>query len=253
MSLRIFFSFSLIIFTAQLFAADPLEALFLEANEAFDQGDYPTAIALYDSVYAQGYESITLYYNMGNAYFKNGELAQAIRNYERVIKFDPDHEDALYNLRLANLRVVDNIEPVPDLLFSRWGKELLNSRSSSQWAIISIITLWLSLLAVGLLLYNPSPMIKRISFFASIIFLLMAISSVSMGLRRLGFEKNSKAAIIYTPNAYVKSGPSNEGTDLFILHEGVKVSILEESADWLRIKLVDGKVGWVPENVLLRI
>lgn len=236
-------------FQASLLAAQP-ETLLTAANQAYSEGNYPQAIGLYDSLYQSGFESVALYYNWGNAYFKNGQLASAILQYERALKLDPDHEDALFNLRIANVRVVDNIEPVPDLLFTRWGKELLNSRSSSQWGILTVVSLWLTVFLAGLFLYVDQALLKRLTFFGGMLFLLCALTFAGLGFQRRALEQSDSHGVIFAENAYIKSAPSEESTDLFILHEGVKVEILKKENDWFRIRLEDGKVGWAPKATI---
>jgi len=242
-----------LVFSTSVMAADRIGVLFQEANDAYQSGNYERAITLYDSIMDMGFESAALYYNLGNAHYKTGSVGPAILNYERALKLNPGHKDASFNLRLANLRVVDNIERIPDLLLRRWGKGLLNSRTSGQWAIVAVVFLWITLFAAGLLLYSNQLWVKRIAFIGGMVTLVFTITSLSLALSKRSLETGANQAIIFSPNAYVKSAPDGQSTDLFILHEGVKVDVLEEEAGWIRIQLADGKEGWVPEDALERI
>jgi tetratricopeptide (TPR) repeat protein len=242
-----------LVFFSSLLAADRIGVLFQEANDAYQSSNYERAIALYDSIMVMGFESAALYYNLGNAHYKIGNVSSAILNYERALKLNPGHKDASFNLRLANLNVVDNIEQIPDLLLRRWGKGLLNSQTSGQWAIVFVVFLWITLFAAGLLLYSNQLWGKRIAFISGIVTLVLTIVSLSLALSKRNLEIGANQAIIFSQNAYVKSAPDGQSTDLFILHEGVKVNVLEEEAGWTRIQLADGKEGWIPADALERI
>jgi len=243
----------LLLISTSLLGADKVGGVFEEANEAYQASEYDQAIMLYDSIISMGFESAGLYYNLGNAHYKIGNVGPAILNYEKALQLQPDHRDAQFNLRLANLKVVDNIERLPELLFSRWGSQILNSRSSGQWAVASLIFLWTTLFTAGLLLYSNNSWIKRLAFTAGIVLLIFTITSLVLSFSKLSREVDSEQAIIFAPNSYVKSAPDGQSTDLFILHEGVKVNISEESQEWVRIELPDGKDGWIPKSDIAKI
>ena len=231
-------------------AADQVDELFRQANEAFQAKDYPGSILLYDSILSQGYESAQLYYNLGNACYKNNQVAPAILNFERALKLDPGLEDARFNLKMANLRVIDNVEAVPEVFFSRWGKALVISRSSGAWGGLSILALWLALAGGAAFLFARPIGLRRLGFYGGVLALLMGLIFLFLGNAKLAKEHNSQEGIIFSQNAYVKSAPDPNSTDLFILHEGVKVSILENFSEWNRIRLADGKEGWVEASSL---
>ena len=94
-----------------LFALNP-DSLLSQANQLYKEKNYNGAIELYDSIISSGYYSSDVYYNLGNAHFKMGHLAPAILNYERAKKLAPSDDDIDFNLRIANLRVVDRVEPL---------------------------------------------------------------------------------------------------------------------------------------------
>ena len=227
--------------------------LFNQANSAYQTGDFSSAVVLYDSILTQGYESPGLYFNLANSHYKLGNVGPSILNYERTLKLMPDHEDALFNLRMANLQVIDKIEPGQQLLFNRWGGQLLNSRNASQWAIVGIASIWLTLFALGLLIYSNKSVVKRGAFIAGILFISAALFSFFMGFQKRSFEIDSRQGIVFVPNAYVKSAPDGQSTDLFILHEGAKVNISDEVQNWVRVELPDGKEGWIPQESIAKI
>ncbi len=227
--------------------------LFQQANDAYARKNYQAATELYDSIAGMGYESAELYFNLGNSYFKSGRIANAILNYERAQILAPEDEDIEFNLRIANLQVADKIEAIPTPFFTKWWKGIYGMMSSSKWSIISIILWWIffiSLTAFVLVKYAGG---KKVSFFIAVIGLFLFFGSFTMAYQQHQAEINKNEAIVFDSNVYVKSSPDESGTDVFILHEGTKVQLMDELADWQRIKLADGKVGWVKKNVIERI
>ena len=217
---------------------------FEKANEAYTNSEFQQAIDKYESLYEAGYRSTALFYNLGNAHYKLGHIAPAILNYERALKLDPSFEDAAFNLRLANLRVVDNLKPVPRLFLVEWFQQWFSSRSSGQWASLAVILLWIALfLGAGFLFLNNA-ILKRIGFFGGLLLLLAAALSAGISWQRLAKENNPDTgpAIIYSPNAYIKDAPDGS-TDLLILHEGVKVQMEERVGGWVKISLNDANIG----------
>jgi tetratricopeptide (TPR) repeat protein len=219
---------------------------FEQANELYRKGEYSKAAAAYEQTLNNGYESPTIYYNIGNAYFKLNKIAPAILNFERALRISPTDEDIAYNLRLTNLRVVDKIEPLPRLFFVQWWESLTNSTSADGWAIVMITGIWIIAVCTGVLFVIRSPVARRAA--ASLIAagcIVLVVSLVS-ALQRSAAEDSARFAIVFQPTGYVKSSPDIQSTDLFVLHEGVKVEVLDSVGDWRKIRLADGKVGWLP-------
>ena len=221
-----------------------MESLYKQANDAYTAEDYEKAVSLYESIAEQGYESAELYYNLGNAHYKLNHLAPTILSYEKSLKLNPGQEDAIHNLKLANLKVIDNIEPIPDLLLVQWIKDTVNGKSSSQWASISLILLWLAAGAGAAFLLVKTPLVKRIGFFGGITLLVLSFISFGVSLSQKSMEADSGQGIIFNKNVYVKDAPGGR-TDLMILHEGIKVEVVEEVADWTKIRINDANVGTV--------
>jgi hypothetical protein len=221
-----------------------IEGLFDQANQAYSGEDYENAIALYDSVASQGYESAELYYNLANAHYKLNHLAPSIYFYEKSLKLDPRQEDAKYNLKLANLKVIDNIEPIPDLLLVQWFRDIVRGRSSGQWSTIALVLLWLAAGAGALFILMSNPLLKRIGFFGGITLLVLSMMALGVSLRQKSRENNGREGIIFAKNVYVKDAPGGR-TDLMILHEGIKVEMMEEVNGWTKIKVSDANVGTI--------
>lgn len=245
--------FCFFIFCTSLVSANLPLGLFNEANLRYKEKNYAEAIALYDSVIALQYASAELYYNLGNAHFKLGHLAPAILNYERAKKLSPGDADIEFNLRLANLRVVDRIEPLPELTLVKWFKNFIGNRSSDSWAYAAVAFIWLTLALGAVFIFANALLLKRLSFFAGLLTLLLSFMLAAVAYHQYSRERVSREAILFAKNAYVKSAPDHQSADLFILREGVKVLLLETDEDWQKIQLADGKVGWVKKETLAAI
>ena len=226
-----------------LVAAQP-QALFAEANRAYANRAYEEALALYDSVAAQGQVSAELYYNLGNTHYQLGHLAEALLHYERALRLNPGHQDAAFNRRLVAQKVVDNIEPQPEFVLTRWARELMDGRTATQWGTMAMALLWGVVIAVAVLLFVPRPRVRRAAFVIGILLGLLSVSGLGLGLLRHQRVESEQYGLIMTPNAYVKNAPGGD-TDLLLLHEGVKVRLLDQVDDWTRVELEGANLGKV--------
>ena len=223
------------------------------ANTIYSAAKYQDCIRKYQYVLSQGYESMEVYYNLGNAFYKTGNATYAILNYERAKKFAPNDEDILYNLDLARTQVVDNIVQLPDPGFVIWWKEFITSRSINFWGIVSLITFFTFLSLFGLFLLSGKFQVKRMAFWISIG--AVSISAITYGIGE-GLQSklvNHRTAVITERSVKVKASPSETGTDLFIVHEGVTVRLTDELGDWVNVSLPDGNKGWVKEASMISI
>ena len=223
-----------------------VDSLWNSANNAYVEGLWEDAISGYDMIAGLGLESAALYCNTGNAYFKSGNISKAILNYERALKLDPSYEDARYNLELSNNMIQDRIDPVPDFILKVWAKDLCWLMDSDGWAVAFIIMFALMLAMILLFVLSPSVAGRRTGFFTGIVFLLLAIMSLSFSLWQKNDYMKADKAIVMRPVSSVKSSPSSEASqDLFVLHEGTKVDILDQVGSWSNIELADGRQGWI--------
>ncbi|WNJ19902.1 tetratricopeptide repeat protein [Pontibacter sp. G13] len=225
------------------------EATYQQGLEAYRDNNYEAAIEAFQSLVDQGYASDELYYNLGNAYYRTNQVGASILNYERAIKLNPANEDAVYNLSLANLRVVDKVKPVPKLMVVEWVESVIFAQSSTGWAWISIILMFAVLGLASVFLFVDQPIVKRIGFFGGIAVAVIALVVGGVSLNRASQEANSGSGIILTPNAYVKSAPG-QGEDMLVIHEGLKVEIVDMQPEWVKIRVNDANtqevVGFVP-------
>ena len=228
---------------------DYVDSLWNAANQAYVDGRWADAASGYEMISSMGLESASLYCNAGDAFFKDGNVPMAILYYERALKLDPSYSDARYNLDLLNSGIQDRIEPVPEFVLKAWTREICYIMDSDSWTICFFVFFALSLAMVLLFLLSPSVAGRRAGFFTGIVLLLLTLASLSFAVWQKKDYNKADSAIVMRPVASVKSSPSSESSkDLFILHEGTKVTILDEVGSWNNIELADGRQGWIPSG-----
>ena len=235
-------------FTCQ--AADDWTLRMQEANVSYQNGNYASAIETYASILEAGYFSAELEFNLGNAYYKTGEMASAILHFERALKLAPGDPDIIFNLRIANLQVVDKLEEAPQGIVERIWHVLLHSLTPDAWARLALFPLWAALVCMAVFLLSRVEMLRKSGFILAVCFVAVSLLAFGMGHARLGYDGKHREGIIFANNAYVKSEPLATGKDLFILHKGVKVALLGSLGDWHRIRFSANKVGWVAKGSL---
>lgn len=218
---------------------------YIYGNVMYEGGNYTAAISVYEKLITTNGPSDEIYYNLGNSYYKTNNLGKAILNYERALFFNPGNEDVAYNLELTNKRIRDQIEPVNESIFTIWWNDFINIFSAHTWALMAIVCIWIAL--VGFVLYRIPKFIsfQRTGFYVFCIALLFSILFFAGSLGRNNFDNKYQFAIVMTPSAIVKSEPSENSTNLFLLHEGIKLKLLDNDAEWTEIKIPNGEVGWI--------
>jgi tetratricopeptide (TPR) repeat protein len=242
-----------VLFTAGVFSQESRTGKFNQGVTYFTAGSYKQALEAWTEVYNTGYRSASLCYNIGNAYFKLNNIPQAILFYERAYLLKPADEDINYNLQIARTLIVDRFQEIPELFFVKWYNYVALFLSSNLWARISLICFILSLLFLSLYIYSTRYRYKVIGFWLAISLFVISLGSFVLSARNKYLVYDSHKAIITNSMVSGKSSPDNSGTDLFVLHEGTKVSVEDEVGEWLEIRLSDGNKGWVPVNSLSRI
>ena len=222
-------------------------------NKYFTEGEFEKAIQVYEKILDSGFEAADLYYNLGNAYFKSNKLNYAILNYERAILLSPNDEDIQHNLELTRTFTVDKIDNLPRLFIRQWHYEFVQLFSTDFWALFSIITFITFLMLFSLYLYIDVFRVKKFSFWLSIVFLFISVSAFVFSYHHKEIVTNHNAAIVFSPVVMVKSSPDETGTNLFVIHEGIKVSVVDSLGNWTEIKLNDGNKGWLLTSAIARI
>ena len=222
------------------------DSLWTAATAAYSDGRWKDAIRSYEAIDAAGLESPDLYCNIANSYFKDSNFPKAILFYERALKLDPSYHDAVYNLKVASSFIQDKIDAVPEFILKRWMRDFCYLLDSNSWAVIFLIlaSCFSAMLLLFLLARNSAG--KKAGFAISIVFLIAAVFALSFSIWQKKDYMKSDSAIVMVPVTSVKSSPSDESSkDLFILHEGTKVHVLDQVGDWNNIELADGRRGWI--------
>ncbi len=215
---------------------------FTLANKLYEEEQYDSALTLYQQINLENVESTELYYNMGNAYYKTQQLASAILFYERALILSPYDEDIQQNLRIAQQATIDRFEKLPQPLLRSFYQGITTLLSPSIWAIIGYSFWGLVLIGLAVYLFGSK---KRLGFGLALSSFLIGLIAVGLAYGHSSHLQQYRAAIVQAPSSYVKSGPSTNAEDVFILHEGTKAHITESYKEWQKIKLADGKVGWI--------
>lgn len=235
-----------------LYSADN-QMLFKKANSLYQQNKYFDAIDIYENMIHSGLKNSEIYYNLGNCFYKTENYTNAILWYERALVISPSDEDIKHNLKLSNAQIVDKITPLPEVFYKRWYNGLHSSNSSSGWAWYSIIFIWLCSISFVVFVISKSFNLKRISFLLGLIFLFITVITVYFAYSQKTIESTQNYGIIFQPSIYVKSSPDAESKNLFILHSGTKVEILDVVGKWRQIRILDGNKGWVENNTYQKI
>ena len=176
----------------------------------------------------------------------------AILYYEKSLKLNPNDEDTKHNIDIAREFISDKIEPVPELFIKSWWNNLTNTFTINTWAVISLIIFGFLLLSVFLYLTSRTRILKKSMFFTSIIFIILTICTFCISTKKYNYINSNNEGIIITPTITVKSSPSSSSVDLFVLHEGSKVKILDQTGDWEKIKIANGSIGWLPTSTIIK-
>ena len=233
--------------------AQNYDSLFHKANAAYDNEFYLEAIDSYMQVLDLGYESASLYYNIGNACFKLEDYPSAILYYEKAKRISPNNEDILNNLSVANTKIVDKIEPVPELFFKKWWRAFYNMFSTDTWAGISVGGFMLFFILLAFYLLSRFIRIRKIAFYTGMVIFALTFFTFLVSLQKYKTFHNEKEAIIFIPTITVKSSPNPNSVDLFVIHEGSKVEIKDQVGEWYEIRIANGSVGWLPASSLRKI
>lgn len=240
------FSYSLILLflPPTAYCQQPTE-LYKTANQLYKANLFDSAATQYEKILVQGYKSAEVYYNLGNCYYKVSNLGKCIVNYERAQQLSPDDEDIQHNLHLANLRTSDKIVPVPQMeLVTRWNN-FVASNSSRGWGILAVVFVWVTLVFLATYLFFG---FRRFFLNIGVIMLIVSLSCMALAFKQSHKEEDSNAAILTVTNAFAKSAPDAGATDAFMIHEGIKFHLLDQVGEWVKIRLADGKVGWMEKG-----
>lgn len=219
--------------------------IYEEANKLYDEKKYNEAAQKYQSLIDEGKIADDVYYNLGNAHYKGGNLAAAILNYERALKINPDHEDAAFNLKIANAKTIDKVETLPSLFIENTWQSFVVSNTIKTWSNLSLWLFFFGAVMIIAYLFFSSIILKKIGFYSGGILFVAALFAWLMAYAHQQHLQNNSEAIVFASVSTVLSEPNETSNKLFTIHEGLKVSLLEEKEEWAKIKIQNGNVGWV--------
>jgi tetratricopeptide (TPR) repeat protein len=243
------FSIAIILMTSiQGISSSAPDSLVTLGNESYNAGSYQQAIDYYQTLLEKGYVSPALYYNLGNSYFKMNEIPSAILYYEKALKLAPKDEDINFNLNLANSRIIDKIEPLPEFFLRKWWKQLIHFMTPDNWARTGVILFISLLFSLTLFIIARAIIIRKTAFWIGLCLLILALFSFYTGFHGYRMLTSEQEGIIFTPTVTVKSSPTDNSVDLFVIHEGTKVRLLDMLEGWTEIRIANGSVGWIKNN-----
>lgn len=219
-----------------------------KANELYSMADYSGALDLYRSIENEGFSSLELYYNSANCYFKLKDYGHAILYYERALKFNPADKDIIRNLEISRDYTLDKIDTVPEFIFRTWIRNINYSFSADIWTWSSLIFLAITFLLVLIFRFSSYSSRRRVAVVGAFILFFMTIVSTSFAISQISAFREKNTAIVMKAVAAVKSSPDASGKDIFILHEGTKVKVIDEISPWKRVVLSDGRDGWLSSD-----
>lgn len=252
---------SLIVATIMLFSAgqsralavDTADSLVARGNNYYMQHHYDKAAGYYKRVIDMGLESAGLYYNLGNACYKQKKMAEAILYYEKALLLQPGDDDIRQNLALANSQIVDKIDAIPVFFLKKWLNGFRDIMTPDQWAVTGLVFFVFSLAGFLMYMVGRNMTLQRGGFAIGVALLLISLLSVAMTIGRMQDIRKHNHAIIMDMSVSAHSSPDNQSTSVFVLHEGTKVMVVDSVQRWKEIRIANGNQGWVPATVLRHI
>lgn len=222
------------------------DALFEKGNKLYNQGNYLEAIEAYKEILETKNHSAELYFNLGNAYYKLNGVAPSIYYYEKALQLDPNDKDILNNLAFAKNMTIDAIDTVPEAWTTKLINTIANYMTFDGWAKTAVAFIVCFVLLFIVYDFAYASVKKRMAFIGSMASLCFVIVSLVLAFHKFNLEKNDRPAIVFAQESKVKSEPNSRSEEAFLLHEGTKVQVLDTINNWKKIKLADGKTGWIP-------
>jgi len=216
--------------------------------DAYRKGQYDLAIQEFESIISNNWDSPELYYNLGNAFYRSGNIAGAVWAFESCLKLSPTHQDAIYNLKLANLKVIDRMDLPAPPFYLKWYLGIKERFTPSKWLnIFLFVSLLFALLLAAYRTISLSVLGKLQGIMMTVLFMVLFLT-----LHSIWTENSYDLGIIYSAQVEARSEPNQFSTHLFEVHEGLRVSIKQTTEEWVEIELLDGKTGWI-ENDQIRL
>ncbi|WP_299382713.1 tetratricopeptide repeat protein [uncultured Lacinutrix sp.] len=221
------------------------EKIFDQANALYNEGKYAEAIDRYEVILNTDKHSAELYFNIANAHYKLNNIAPSVYYYEKALALKPKDKDIQGNLAFANNMRIDAIDNLPEVGLTRFVKKATNTLSFDGWAKLSIGLVVMFVLFYLLYYFTFGTGKKRFYFVTSTLSVVLALVALVFTFYSYSLAQKNNPAIIFAKESKVKSEPNLRSDEAFVLHEGTKVQVLDTVKSWKKIKLSDGKTGWI--------
>ncbi|MEB3005130.1 SH3 domain-containing protein [Capnocytophaga sp. G2] len=240
----------LLLFTFFSLKAQTLEELFAQAGSAYNREDWQTAIDNYQKILSQGQASEALYYNLANAHYKKGDIAPSIYYYEKALQLAPDNPQVQANLKYAQQMALDKIAPLPKMWSQRLVETLSQWNSPNGWGVWAVVSMCLFVIFFLWYYFSQKVLLKRIFFTLMLGFLFLSVGSYFLGNTVNRYVHRNLYGVLFDKEVRFFEEPNTYSKEAFLLHEGAKVEILDEVGDWYKLKIADGRTGWVKKHTL---
>lgn len=224
------------------------EQFFEQANDQYNKGEFEEAISNYEAIIESGQHSAAVYFNLANAHYKLNHIAPSIYYYEKALLISPNDKEINNNIAFARNMTIDAIDKNPEIGFAKFSKTITNWLTFDNWAKLSVLMMVFFVVFYLVYYFNYSATKKRMAFITAMSFLILSGAAVALAYNNYNLVKNDQPAIVFAKETQVKSEPNLRSSESFKLHEGTKVQILDTVNDWKKIKLADGKTGWIPNE-----
>ena len=237
----------------RIIAAPYSELSLSTANDLYQKQDFTAAIVAYEQVLQSGFHSPTLYYNLGNSYFKAGQPGKAILNLERALLLAPNDPDIKHNIKAVNQRLVGSPEPIPGFFLERWWSSWRSGMSVSGWSITALLILWPGVAGLAVWILGSSRRTRMLGFFAGVGLIVFSMLPFSLAVSRASFQNDSGYAVVMDRSIALRAAPDSGSESSQKVYEGHKVYLLDQIGKWRKVRLMDGEVGWLANEALVVI
>ncbi len=228
-----------------VYGKDAQQTLFEQGNTQYAKAAYVQAIQSYQKVLAGGYQSEAVFFNLGNAYYKSGDIPSALLYYEKARKLAPGNEDINFNIQFVNLKTTDKVEEAPQFFITNWWHSFILTFSVSTLSVLSVLFIIIGFVLLALYLFAPTLLLKKASFYSGITFVFLGLMSILIANRQTDYFDSHQQAIVFSTSVTAKAGPDSGAKNLFVIHDGTKVDVVERDNGWIKIRLVNGSEGWI--------
>ncbi|CDF81093.1 BatE [Formosa agariphila KMM 3901] len=221
------------------------QSLFEQGNTLYNEGKYAEAIDKYQAILDSNMQSSEVFFNLGNAHYKLNHVGPSIYYFEKALQLAPRDKEIKNNIAYARNMTIDAIDVVPEVGISKLLKNITNVMSFDGWAITTVILFILFVVLFISYYFAEYTNKKRAAFSSSIIILIVGCFTLFFAFHNYNQHKKDNPAIIFAQESQVKNEPNLSSPEAFKLHEGTKVQVLDTVNNWKKIKLSDGKTGWI--------